>query len=618
MLIVRNKAKAVLFALCLCLASICHAIGFGDLKVYSYLNEPLVAEISLTGFKDMDPGLLKASLADAKDFVRAGIDRPYFLTYLVFEILKYQDQLLIVVRTSKPVQVPYLEFLVELSWPDGNLIKDYTVLLDPPPPSLSKETRPKSLSEIAMQSRGKNFGPDAIQVQLDKQKAEQQRAAAAEDLSGVVKLAPNSFSDNTFDSELPQKDTPLVPSEVPDIDEAEQAALEAKAAQQAAQKAAQAATEAAYQKQLATFKQEQQQKAAAAAKEKSSTILSRVVDKLEDFNTEVAESTPESALPPAQTTQPPVESTVSPAEEPIDFQNVLPPIPPPVTAAPPATAIPAEPAPPAAPPAFQPPTDVKPVPETSNHLYLGIILSLLLIAAGIAIAVKRMHYVKSQHTQEPDSDVEATTSEFEEFSMHEDSVVEDVKYEAPPEEPEEIELTSPVGASALSENESNTDEPNKFDRDFNKIDFTELATPVIEDDPIAPAASRASTVPMAPTIPMTPVLPVEAVTTTSPVTPGLVDLDHPSPIAEEDTITIEPPTMFKTSELKLEPEGATLIKPLTSVIDNSEAVQIKIDLAKEYLDTGDKESAKELLQEVIEIANDSQRLEAQMLLSGIV
>jgi FimV-like protein len=603
--IVRNKAKAVLFALCLCLASLCNAIGFGDLKVYSYLNEPLVAEISLTNFKDMDPGLLKVSLADAKDFVRAGIDRPYFLTYLVFEVLKYEDQLLIVARTTKPVQTPYLEFLVELSWPDGNLIKDYTVLLDPPPPNLSKETRPQSLSQTAAQARSKSFGPDAIQVQLDKQKAEQQRAAAAEDLGGVVKLAPNSFSDNTFDSELPQKDTPLVPSEVPDIDEAEQAAMEAKAAQQAAQ-AAQAATEAAYQKQLATFKQQEQAKAAAASKEKSATILGRVVDKLEDFDADLEF---DSAAAPAEVATPGTTApTAKHIEEPIDFQHVLPPVP---AATPVAQNTNSPPTELAAPPVFQPPTDIKPVPETSNHLYLGIILSLLLIAAGIAIAVKRMHHTKVPQALEPESEVD-TASEFEEFSMHDEGVPDEVMHEIPPEEPEEIELVSPAEAPPVSDSETN-----KFDRQFNKIDLSELATPVIQEEPIIPEA------PITPVVPKTtdaPAMLVPPVASVSPTTPGLVDLDHPTQHVDtaEETIVIEPPTMFKTSGLTLEPEGATLIKPLSSVIDNSEAVQIKLDLAKEYLDTGDRESAKELLQEIIEIANDSQRLEAQMLLSGIV
>lgn len=606
MFIVRNNAKVVLFALCIFLASVCNAIGFGDLKVYSYLNEPLVAEISLTGFKDMDTGLLKASLADAKDFVRAGIDRPYFLTYLVFEVLSYENQLLIVVRTSKPVQVPYLEFLVELSWPDGNLVKDYTVLLDPPPSNLSKETRPKSLSQIAAESHSKNFGPDAIQAQLDKQKADQQRAAAAEDLSDVVKLAPNSFSDNTFDPELPQKNTPLVPSEVPDIDEAEQAAQAAKAAQQAAQ-AAQAATEAAYQKQLAAFKQQEQEKAATAAKQKAPTILGRAVDKLEEFDS--------LAEPPINETQPsPTHETITPtethAEEPIDFQHVLPPVPSTNTTVPNANAKAVEPVAQPVMPAYQPPTDIKPIPAASNHLYLGIILSLLLIAAGIAVAVKRMHDAKAQHasTTEPTPEV-SPPSEFEEFTMHDD-----YENQTTVEEPEEIELTTPVdNVEVPSEDVPSNNVSNKFDREFNKIDLTELATPVVEE----PVMTAESTILSGSSVTSEPDIASE-----SPITSGstmtLEPLDKMPHVDDEETISIEPPTMFKTSGLTLEPEGVSLIKPLTSVIDNSDAVQTKLDLAKEYLDTGDKESAKELLQEIIEIANDSQRLEAQMLLSSIV
>jgi len=310
-----------------------------------------------------------------------------------------------------------------------------------------------------------------------------------------------------------------VPSEVPDIEETEQAVQAAKAAQQAAQ----AATEVAYQKQLAAFKQEEQQK--------PTTILSKVVDKLEEL------------------------------EEPIDFQHVLPPTPH-VAAVAPEPVANAQPEPavvlPVALPVFQPPTDSKTVPATSNHLYLGIILSLLLIAAGVAVAVKRMHDARARQPQ-PQEPETLVPEELEEFSMHDESI-----HEVLPEEPEEIELTSPIDNVLPSNDEGGQ---NKFDREFDKIDLSELATPVLE----------------------------------------------------EDSITIEPPTLVKTSGLTLEPEGATLINPLTTtVLDNSDAVQVKLDLAKKYLDTGDKESAKELLQEIIEIANDSQRLEAQMLLTSIV
>ena len=540
--IVSGGAKKVAFALCLCFSSICGAIGFGDLKVYSYLSEPLVAEITLTNFKNMDPGLLKVGLADAKDFVRAGIDRPYFLTYLVFEILNYEDQLLIVVRTSKPVQAPYLEFLVELSWPEGNLIKDYTILLDPPPANLTKEKRPQALSQISEQARSNNFGVDAIQQQLDKQKADKQRAAAVEDLSNIVKLAPNSFSDNTFDVPEPTHDTQLVPGEVPDIDES---------AQEAAKKAQ---AEAEYQKQLAEFKQKEQAKAAAAAANKViPDVVSKAADKLENVYDDYHN------------------------EEPIDFQHVITPIAPKI---PEPTSVVTPPSPPSIPPAaYQPPIATKPVAGPSNHLYLGIILSLLLIAVGIAIAIKRMRNAKTHVLKEStEANKEFISKEFIEADIKPPAVKEIISEEL--DEPEEIELTStvPVDIPVVRE-----DSVSKFERDFENIDLSELATPVVTE-PVAVESVAVESVALAP----------------------------------EDTITIEPPTMVKQFSFALEPEDTALSQPLTNNLYNSEAVQLKLDLAKQYLETGDKDSAKELLQEIIEIANDAQRLEAQIILSGIV
>src|SRR5579871_2678955 len=115
MFLVRSKAIYWAFLLCLCFASTCRAIGFGELKVYSYLDEQLVAEIELTNFDGIDTNLLQVNLADTKDFDRAGIDRPYILTYLLFQKFTYNNKLFILVRTSRPVKTPYLEFLVEIS-----------------------------------------------------------------------------------------------------------------------------------------------------------------------------------------------------------------------------------------------------------------------------------------------------------------------------------------------------------------------------------------------------------------------------------------------------------------------------------------------------------------------
>ncbi|HZX52912.1 MAG TPA: FimV/HubP family polar landmark protein [Pseudomonas sp.] len=110
-----------------------HALGLGEVTLQSALNQPLVAEIELLEVRDLASGELLPNLASPEEFTRAGVDRQYFLTDLKFTpILKPNGKSVIRVTSSKPVREPYLNFLVEVLWPNGRLLREYTLLLDPP------------------------------------------------------------------------------------------------------------------------------------------------------------------------------------------------------------------------------------------------------------------------------------------------------------------------------------------------------------------------------------------------------------------------------------------------------------------------------------------------------
>ena len=110
-----------------------HALGLGEVSLKSALNQPLVAEIELLEVRDLASGELIPSLATPEDFTKAGVDRQYFLTDLKFTpVLKPNGKSVIRVTSSKPVREPYLNFLVEVLWPSGRLLREYTLLLDPP------------------------------------------------------------------------------------------------------------------------------------------------------------------------------------------------------------------------------------------------------------------------------------------------------------------------------------------------------------------------------------------------------------------------------------------------------------------------------------------------------
>ena len=118
------------------------AVGLGDIQLDSALNEPLRAEIALLGATPDELTSLDVALASADTFSRYGIDRPVYLQQIRFEIIANSAKGPIVKVTS-PVQMtePFLTFLVEASWPGGRLLREYTVLLDPPtyvPPSVQQ------------------------------------------------------------------------------------------------------------------------------------------------------------------------------------------------------------------------------------------------------------------------------------------------------------------------------------------------------------------------------------------------------------------------------------------------------------------------------------------------
>ncbi|UCJ14726.1 peptigoglycan-binding protein LysM [Pseudomonas sp. MM211] len=110
-----------------------HALGVGELTLQSSLNQPLVAEIELLDVRDLSAAEMRPALASPEEFNKAGVDRQYFLTDLKFTpIVKPNGKSVIRVTSTKPVREPYLNFLVEVLWPNGRLLREYTLLLDPP------------------------------------------------------------------------------------------------------------------------------------------------------------------------------------------------------------------------------------------------------------------------------------------------------------------------------------------------------------------------------------------------------------------------------------------------------------------------------------------------------
>lgn len=106
------------------------ALGLGELHVDSALNQNLNARIELVSVKPGDVANLNIRLADAEVFEKAGIDRPYQLNQLKFEAMSTSESAAYIQITSKErIREPFLNFIIEVEWPGGKVLREYTVLL---------------------------------------------------------------------------------------------------------------------------------------------------------------------------------------------------------------------------------------------------------------------------------------------------------------------------------------------------------------------------------------------------------------------------------------------------------------------------------------------------------
>lgn len=108
------------------------AASLGKLTVYSVLGQPLRAEMEIGASQEELLGM-NAKLAPNDVFTQTGVDMAPALRDLRFVVEKRANGKSVVkVSSVKPINEPFLDLLVELNWPAGRLVREYTFLLDPP------------------------------------------------------------------------------------------------------------------------------------------------------------------------------------------------------------------------------------------------------------------------------------------------------------------------------------------------------------------------------------------------------------------------------------------------------------------------------------------------------
>ncbi|MBI4809011.1 MAG: LysM peptidoglycan-binding domain-containing protein [Nitrosomonadales bacterium] len=128
----KSILKASVYMACLTWAGVACAAGLGGINVTSSLGQPLRAEIELVSVDKIDKSTLSVKLASADTFKNSGLDYPYNLPRLKFQVEdRANGDSFVKVTSAQSVNEPFVTLLVELTWSSGKLLREYTFLLDP-------------------------------------------------------------------------------------------------------------------------------------------------------------------------------------------------------------------------------------------------------------------------------------------------------------------------------------------------------------------------------------------------------------------------------------------------------------------------------------------------------
>lgn len=169
------------------------ALGLGDIELSSALNQPFRATIRLSATAD-ELRTLRVSVADNAAFERSGLDRPAFMSDFHFDVT--QDNAgnnVIAVSSNRSVAEPFVTMIVEATWTNGSLLREYTVFLDPPtllPPTRVATT--VAPPQTGARRGGAQAAPIARPPATPQQGATRPGVEAAPRASGPAAAGPSS------------------------------------------------------------------------------------------------------------------------------------------------------------------------------------------------------------------------------------------------------------------------------------------------------------------------------------------------------------------------------------------------------------------------------------------
>src|SRR5437763_11767127 len=120
-------------ALLLALPSAALALGLGDIRLLSPLNAPYTSEVAHSVHALDESKTVQAQLASRETCARYGLDWPAYLAGVQVRTLRALDgRQMLKLKSTEAISEPFITLLLEVNWSRGHLVREYTVLLDPP------------------------------------------------------------------------------------------------------------------------------------------------------------------------------------------------------------------------------------------------------------------------------------------------------------------------------------------------------------------------------------------------------------------------------------------------------------------------------------------------------
>jgi pilus assembly protein FimV len=124
--------KPLVLMMALSLPGAAQALGLGEIHVNSALNEPLAADIEILGATAEELSSLTAAVANRDTFLRFRAERPAFLASATFKVAHdVKGKPVLLIRSTDSFTEPLVDLLIDLRWHNGEVIRQYSLLLDP-------------------------------------------------------------------------------------------------------------------------------------------------------------------------------------------------------------------------------------------------------------------------------------------------------------------------------------------------------------------------------------------------------------------------------------------------------------------------------------------------------